>query len=236
MGDLYWILTSMGFIIGCVVLLVVMVRHRERVKAKEMDLALPEPALVPTSVPALVPAKEASALSFMEQREIAMAEARRTGLCMYTCNCPVEHPYPAYRPVRSIFDPLVRWLSATRLNRWRVSLGIDWFWSAREDLVVCTAHQERVSGLLEEFRTAQQKIIAKYLNEQTQALYEYGVSEVHGTVAREMLLLRDPKAREEEEKKARKEKERREKEKAVASGAVADLGSVRAAKVAANGG
>lgn len=230
MSDLYWILTSMGFIIGCVVLLVMLVRHRKRMEAKkEMDLALPEPAPVPASVPAPVPAKEVGALSFMEQREIAMAEARRTGICMYNCNCPAEHPYPAYRPVRSIFDPLVRWLSATRLNRWRVSLGIGAFWSAKEDFVVCTAHQERISGLMEEFRTAQQKIIAKYLNEQTQALYEYGVSEVHGTVAKEMQILRDPKKQ--------KEKEKQQKQAQAATGNVADLAAVRAQKaVNQNGG
>lgn len=224
-NDLYWVISMAIFIAGGVALLVMMVHRRNAQDEKHVMEALPI-----ESLPTPMQQKEVGPVSFMEQREIAMADAKRTGRCMYGCNAPAAHPYPAYKQVRSFFDPLLRWLGVKQLDRWRVSLGVHWFVSAKEDLVICTAHQQRIVGLLEEHQVSEQKDIAKYLNAQCLTLYEYGVSEVHGVVANEMKILRDPKKQKEKEKQ-------KEKQAALVSAAsnVVELSSAKKPIQTANG-
>lgn len=190
--DLIWVLVSVTLIAGCVAMIVLMARHRlikaekERMETGQAETA--PPASIPSAPVAQAPA------SAMEQRETSMTEARRSGRCMY-CNEPAAHPYPQYKRVRSMFDFLFRWLGVKQLDRWRVSLGPSWFWNAREDEVVCTAHQQRIIGLLEEHLAQETRDIARYLNNECQALYEFGVADIHEIVSQEMRVLRDPKGR-----------------------------------------
>lgn len=230
--DLIWVCITVMFIAVLVALFVRLVQHGKRkaeaLKAQEGAQALD--ARVPDSIPSPAPvvngASREPALSTMEQREQAMMEAKRTHVCMY-CNAPVAEPYPAYRMVRSVLDPLLRWLGVKQLDRWRVALGSPRFMRAHEDEFLCRDHQERVMGLLEERLAARTAKLSRELDEARRDLYEYAVSGVHGQIVADMRELRDPKA-------AKKAKQQAQLQTAVASGAVVDLASRKPA--AANGG
>jgi len=200
-SELYWIFSGVGMIITCVLLLL-WVRKHNRVKAAaeaeemearaviEAEARLRAEQQQSLAAAGSSPPPKETPVSIMEQREQKMAEARAKGVCMY-CSLPAKHCYPTYKRVRSPLDPVLRWLGVKQLDRWRVAVSRHWFSTIKAEWVVCTAHQQRVQGLMEEHLAHGVREIAKALNEQGLDLYEYEVSGVHDIVTGNMRELRD---------------------------------------------
>lgn len=202
---LHWVMSSIGLIIACVLLLLWVRGHR---RARE-EAAVAEEAFRAEQVLRAEQASHAllgvakDRMSIMEQREQRMAEARAAGRCMY-CPAPAKHPYPTFKRVRSITDPLLRFLGVKQIDRWRVATGGHWLSDAKHELCVCTAHQQRAMGLLEECLAKSVRDLAKSVNEQGLHLYEFEVSGVHDVITEDMRSLRDPKAAKQAAKQAAK--------------------------------
>lgn len=103
-----------------------------------------------------------------ELRPLEIAERAQTGLCLY-CGDHASHQVPQLRLVRSLFDPLYRWLNVVPMNRWAIELHAD----ISVPFLLCTQHHAIARSHIERLITETRLDYALFAENHHRALYEF---------------------------------------------------------------